>query len=166
SVALLEIAEAMSRADVAPRRSMLFVWHTAEELGLFGAQWYSDNPTVPRDSIVAMLNSDMIGRGAADDLDFGGPGYMQLIGTRRLSTELGNLVEEVNRSENFGLTFDYQFDADGHPQQFYCRSDHYEYAKHGIPVTFFTTGGHRDYHQLTDEPQYVNYPKLTLITRF
>lgn len=166
SVALLEIAEAMARADVAPRRSMLFVWHTAEELGLFGAQWYADFPTVPRDSIVTMLNIDMIGRGGPDDLEDGRPDYLTLIGSRRLSTQLGNLVEQVNRSENYGLFFDYQYDADGHPLQYYCRSDHYEYAKYGIPVTFFNTGGHRDYHQLTDEPQYVNYPKLTVITRF
>lgn len=166
SVAVLEIAEAMARADVAPRRSVLFVWHTAEELGLFGAQWYADFPTVPRDSIVAMLNIDMIGRGGPDDVEAGRPDYLTLIGSRRLSTQLGNLVEEVNRSGNYGLFFDYQYDADGHPQQFYCRSDHYEYAKYGIPVTFFSTGTHRDYHQLTDEPQYVNYPKLAVITRF
>src|SRR5690606_6235117 len=132
----------------------------------FGAQWYADNPTVERDSIVAMLNIDMIGRGGADDLRFGKPGYLQLIGSRRLSTELGDLVEQVNSDGNYGLSFDYQFDANGHPQQYYCRSDHYEYAKHGIPVTFFSTGGHPDYHQLTDEPQYINYPQLTLNTRF
>jgi hypothetical protein len=74
-----------------------------------------------------------------------------------LSTELGKLVEEVNaKTEN--MKFDYQFDAPGHPMQIYCRSDHYSYARWGIPVTFFTTGGHSDYHQLTDEAQYIDYP--------
>jgi Zn-dependent M28 family amino/carboxypeptidase len=61
--------------------------------------------------------------------------------------------------------FDYQFDAPGHPQNYYCRSDHYSYARYGIPVAYFTTGDHRDYHQVTDEPQYIDYDQLTNITR-
>ncbi len=166
SVAVLEIAEALAGSPEKPRRSVLFVWHTAEEKGLYGAGWYAGNSTVPRDSIVTMLNIDMIGRGGAGDLEGGGPGYVQLIGSRRLSTELGSLVETINTRGNYGLRFDYQYDAAGHPSQFYCRSDHYEYAKFGIPVTFFSTGGHRDYHQLTDEPQYINYAQLHRITRF
>lgn len=165
SMALLEIAESMAAAPVKPRRSMLFVWHTAEENGLLGSRWFTGNPTVSRDSMVAMLNIDMIGRGGADDHKDGGPGYVQLIGSRRLSTELGELVERVNTERGYGARFDYQADADGHPQQYYCRSDHYEYAKFGIPVTFFSTGVHVDYHELTDEPQYINYPQLTFVTR-
>jgi hypothetical protein len=102
----------------------------------------------------------MVGRGGADDLAGGGPGYMQVIGSRRLSTELGDLVESVNTGGGHGFAFDYQYDADGHPQQFYCRSDHYEYARFGIPVAFFSTGSHQDYHMVTDEPQYLDYPKL------
>jgi hypothetical protein len=164
SMAMLELAEYFMAHPT--RRSLLFVWHTAEEKGLFGARHFTDNPTVPRDSIVANLNMDMIGRGGADDLTGGGPGYLQLIGSRRLSTQLGNLVEEVNRAGNHGFTFDYQYDADGHPQQYYCRSDHYMYARHGIPVVFFTTGSHRDYHMLTDEPQYIDYDKYARVTRF
>jgi hypothetical protein len=166
SMALLEIAEAMAAAPQKPRRSVLFVWHTAEEDGLLGARWYTANPTVPRDSIVTMLNIDMVGRGGADDHQYGKPGYLQLIGSRRLSTELGDLVEEVSETKGYGVQFNYEFDANGHPQQYYCRSDHYEYAKYGIPVTFFSTGGHVDYHELTDEPQYINYPQLTFVTRF
>jgi hypothetical protein len=164
TVALLEVAEAMA-AGPRPARSVLFVWHTAEEIGLFGALWYTDHPTVPRDSIIAALNSDMIGRGRAEDTRGGGPGYAQLIGSRRLSTQLGDLVEAVNREAGHGFTFDYQFDAPGHPQQYYCRSDHYAYARHGIPVTFFTTGAHTDYHQLTDEPEYIDYAKLRGMAR-
>ena len=155
SMALLELVEYFTKNPT--KRSLLFVWHTAEEKGLFGSQWYSDRPTVPRDSIVAQINLDMIGRGEADDLKGGSPGYVQSIGSRRLSTELGNLVEEVNTKGNHGLVFDYQYDANGHPQQFYCRSDHYNYARYGIPVVFLSTGSHRDYHQVTDEPQYINY---------
>jgi hypothetical protein len=172
TVSVLEIAEALAAAPVKPKRSILFVWHTGEEAGLWGSQFYTDHPTVPRDSIVAQLNMDMVGRGAATDvtgelkeggLARGGAGYVQLIGSRRLSTELGDLIESVNRSSKLGLAFDYSQDANGHPQNIYCRSDHYEYARYGIPIVFFTTGGHADYHQVTDEPQYIDYPRMTQV---
>jgi Peptidase family M28 len=108
----------------------------------------------------------MIGRGGVNDLPGGGPAYLQLIGSRRLSTELGDLVEAVNRRRPRPFTFDYQYDAPGHPQQFYCRSDHYMYARYGIPVVFVSTGGHVDYHMVTDEPQYIDYDKLRDVTQF
>jgi hypothetical protein len=166
SMGVLEIAEAMATAKTKPKRSVLFVWHTGEELGLLGADWYTSHPTVPRDSIVAAINIDMIGRGAAGDLEGGGPGYLQLIGSRRLSTEYGDLVERVNTEGKHGFTFDYQYDANGHPQQYYCRSDHYMYARYGIPVVFLSTGGHQDYHMVTDEPQYIDYERFRRVTQF
>ncbi|HEX6106528.1 MAG TPA: M28 family peptidase [Gemmatimonadales bacterium] len=165
TVAMLEIAEKLARGETKPRRSVLFVWHAAEEMGLLGANYFTRHPTVPRDSIVAQLNVDMLGRGTAGDLEGGGPGYIQLIGSRRLSSELGDTVESVNRDRGHGFDFDYTYDADGHPSNFYCRSDHYMYARYGIPVTFFSTGSHPDYHQLTDEPQYIDYDKLARATR-
>jgi hypothetical protein len=125
TVSVLEIAEALAKEPVHPKRSIVFVWHTAEELGLYGSEYFTDHPTVPRDSIVAQLNIDMIGRGDASDLQGGGPRYLQLIGSHRLSSELGDLVEAVNRGEREPLSFDYQFDTNGHPAQYYCRSDHY-----------------------------------------
>jgi hypothetical protein len=164
SMALLEIAEELARGPEKPKRSVLFVWHAAEELGLLGSDYFTRHPTVPRDSISAELNIDMIGRGDATDLSKGGPGYLQLIGSRRLSTELGNIVEDVNREENHGFTFDYSYDTDGHPDNYYCRSDHAMYARYGIPVTFFSTGSHLDYHQPTDEPQYIDYDKYARVT--
>jgi len=142
------------------------VWHTGEELGLFGSQYFTDHPTVPRDSIVAQLNMDMVGRGRAEDENGGGPAYLQLIGTRRLSTELGDMIETVNKARRQPFKFDYQYDASGHPEQYYCRSDHYMYARYGIPIAFFTTGGHKDYHQVTDEPQYIDYDKLANVSQF
>ena len=171
---VLEIAEYL--AANRPKRSILFVWHTGEEKGLLGSQWFTEHPTpgIERDSIVAQLNIDMIGRGSATDETGknkegvalrGGPRYVQLVGSRRLSTQLGDLVEEVNRTGNHGFTFDYSIDANGHPGNIYCRSDHYNYARWGIPVTFFTTGVHQDYHQVTDEPQYVDFQKLTSVSR-
>ena len=168
TTAVLEIAQAFAgaRGAAKPKRSLIFVWHTGEELGLFGSQYFTDHPTVTRDSIVAQLNMDMVGRGRADDENGGGPRYLQLIGTRRLSTELGDLIETVNRAQKQPFTFDYQFDATGHPEQYYCRSDHYMYARYGIPIAFFTTGNHRDYHQVTDEPEYIDYDKLAHVSQF
>jgi hypothetical protein len=171
SVSVLEIAQAFA-ARPRPKRSLLFVWHVAEEEGLYGSEYYTDHPTVPRESIVAQLNIDMIGRGGAADVTgnakeggtlHGGPGYVQLVGSRRLSTELGDLAETVNRTGRHGLRFDYGMDANGHPQNIYCRSDHYEYARYGIPIIFFTTGGHADYHQVTDEPQYIDYGRMAQV---
>ncbi|MFL5617874.1 MAG: M28 family metallopeptidase [Gemmatimonadaceae bacterium] len=172
TVSVLEIAEALAKSPAKPKRSILFVWHTGEEAGLYGSEFFTDHPTVPRDSIVAQLNMDMVGRGAATDVTgeakeggelHGGPGYVQLVGSRRLSTELGDLIEDVNKSNKLGLAFDYAIDANGHPQRIYCRSDHYEYARYGIPVVFFTTGGHADYHQVTDEPQYIDYARMAQV---
>jgi len=163
TVTLLEIAEQFAATKPHPKRSILFVWHTGEELGLFGSQWFTDHPTVPRDSIVAQLNMDMVGRGDAADTKGGGPDYLMLIGSRRLSTELGDLVETVNKGEARPLQFDYSWDANGHPENVYCRSDHYEYARYGIPIVFFTTGLHQDYHQVTDEPQYIDYQHMARV---
>jgi hypothetical protein len=162
AMAVLELAEYFTKNPA--RRSLLFVWHTGEEKGLWGSEYFTDHPTVPRDSIVAQLNIDMIGRGDAEDLKGAGPGYLQLIGSRRLSTELGDLVEDVNLRGKHGFTFDYQYDANGHPEQYYCRSDHYEYARYGIPIVFFSTGSHRDYHMATDEPEYIDYDKYARVT--
>ncbi|PYO80012.1 MAG: hypothetical protein DMD63_02410 [Gemmatimonadetes bacterium] len=165
SVGALEIAEAFAKSGVKPRRSLIFVWHTGEEAGLLGSRYFTDNPTVPRDSIVAQLNMDMIGRGGAFDFVGGGPTYLQLVGSRRLSTELGAIVEAVNRAEPTPLSFDYSFDANGHPERIYCRSDHYNYARYGIPITFFTTGLHMDYHQLTDEVEYIDYEHMRKVAQ-
>ena len=174
SVSVQEIAEYLSSLKVKPKRSTLFVWHVGEEKGLWGSHFFTEHSTVPRDSIVAQLNIDMVGRGAATDEAgktkdgksiAGGPDYLQVIGSRRLSTELGDLVERVNTNKQHKFQFDYSMDADGHPMNIYCRSDHYEYAKFGIPVVFFTTGGHSAYHQLTDEPQYIDYPHMTRVAK-
>ena len=175
SVSALEIAQYFAAQKVKPKRSLLFVWHVGEEAGLYGSEWYTDHPTVPRDSIVAQLNMDMIGRGAATDNTGvtkeggryrGNPDYVQLVGSRRLSTELGDLAETVNRAEKHPLSLDYAMDANGHPQNIYCRSDHYEYARYGIPIVFFTTGGHADYHQVTDEPQYIDYDRMARVAQY
>lgn len=159
TAALLEIAERFVRAPAAerPRRSVLFVWHTAEEKGLLGSRSFADHPTVPRESIVAQLNIDMIGRNSPDSL--------YVVGSKRLSTQLGTLVEEANTRQDRPFHLDYSLDAPGHPEQLYCRSDHYNYARYGIPVTFFTTGLHLQYHKPQDEAATLDYDKLARVTR-
>jgi hypothetical protein len=166
SMALLEIAENVMASRTKPKRSLLFVWHTAEEKGLVGARWFVDHPTVPRDSIVAQLNIDMIGRGTANDVATGGPNYVGIIGHRRLSTQLGDLAEAVAKAQANPIKLDFALDANGHPQNIYCRSDHFHYARYGIPIAFFFTGLHGDYHQLTDEPQYIDYPHYARIANY
>jgi hypothetical protein len=175
SMSMLEIAEHFAAQPVKPKRSLLFVWHTGEEAGLYGSEWFTDHPTVPRESIVAQINMDMIGRGGATDVTgmtkegvrySGGPDAVQLIGARRLSTQLGDLAETVSKSQPRPLVIDYAMDANGHPLNIYCRSDHYEYARYGIPIVFVTTGGHADYHMVTDEPQYIDYDRLTRVSQY
>ncbi|HEY4305096.1 MAG TPA: M28 family peptidase [Gemmatimonadaceae bacterium] len=174
SVSILEIAEAFAKGPVKPKRSLLFIWQMGEEKGLWGSQYFTNHPTVPRDSIVADLNLDMVGRGEATDVTgkdkddhelFGAPNYLQLVGSRRLSTELGDIAESVSAKEPVPFKFDYAMDANGHPQNIYCRSDHANYARYGIPVIFFTTGGHADYHQVTDEPEYIQYKHMAAVDK-
>lgn len=164
TVALLEIAEALASARERPRRSVLFVFHAAEELGLLGSGWFTDHPTLPREAIVAQLNLDMVGRGGAGDIRGGGPRYLQLIGARRLSDDLGDAIDRANKSRREPFLLDRSLDATGHRDNLYCRSDHAQYARYGIPVAFFSTGLHADYHQVTDEPQYIDYAKLESVS--
>jgi hypothetical protein len=163
SVGLLEVAEYFAGLPVKPKRSLLFVWHTGEEAGLLGSRWFTDHPTVPLDSISGTINIDMIGRGAGSELGKTDK-YVSLLGSRRISKEMGDIVDAVNARPAHMLEFDYTFDAPGHPERYYCRSDHWNYARMGIPVTFFSGGNHVDYHQLTDEPQYIDWPQFTRVT--
>ena len=165
SMGVLEVAEAFATAKEKPKRSILFVWHVGEELGMLGSGYFTDHPTVPRDSIVAQINVDMIGRGPGAAAPGGGTGDLQLIGSRRLSTELGDIVEAEGKKFTPAFKYDYQYDANGHPAQYYCRSDHYMYARYGIPVVFMSTGGHPEYHQVTDEPQYIDYDGLARVSQ-
>jgi hypothetical protein len=167
TVLALEIAEAFAKAKVKPKRSLLFVWHTAEERGLYGAQYFADHPTVPRDSIVAQVNMDQMGRGEPIDNPAGGPNALVVIGAGRLSTELGTMVETANARPENKFVLDYQFDKDGDPTNAYCRSDHYMYARYGIPVAFFSGAAwYIDYHMVSDEAQYISYDRLAHIGRY
>ncbi|WP_420130021.1 M20/M25/M40 family metallo-hydrolase [Longimicrobium sp.] len=166
TVALLEIAEAMAASGTRPRRSILFISHTAEEAGLLGSQHFSDHPTVPRDSIVTVLNMDMVGHGRAEEVRGGGPYSIQMIGSRRLSTELGGLIDALNGRRTPPMQIDYSWDATGHPANRYCRSDHFMYARYGIPITYFSLGYHPHYHMVTDEAQYIDYDHTARVASF
>jgi hypothetical protein len=160
TASLLAIAQALAARPTHPGRSVLFISHTSEEQGLLGSRWYADHPTVPRDSIVAYLNMDLFGHEYNADPARSGPRYIQSGGARRLSKELGDLIDSVNATLPEPMTIDYSWDVPGHPSQKYCRSDHASYARYGIPVAYFSTGYGVDYHQVTDEPGYLDYAHM------
>ena len=169
SMGVLEIAEAIQAMKVKPKRSTLFVWHTGEEAGLLGSAYFTANPTVPMDSVVAQINIDMIGRGRAGDLPGGGPDYVGVVGSFFDSKDLGETVQSVNKKESHPLKFDYRYDDSlswsGY-NNIYGRSDHFNYARQGVPIAFFFTGLHGDYHQLSDEPEFIDYPHYALIANY
>jgi hypothetical protein len=159
SVSLLAIARAMQAAPVKPKRSVLFVWHVGEEKGLLGSSWFVDHPTVPIDSIVAQLNADMIGRNAPDLLYLVGPRSAPNAQSRRL----GAVVDSVNAAEGRPFAVDRSFDSPEHPEHIYERSDHFNYARKGIPIVFFTTGLHDDYHRPSDEVSKIDFEKMARV---
>jgi hypothetical protein len=159
SVALLAIARRMTM--VRPKRSVLFVWHVAEEKGLLGSAYFTAHSTVPIDSVVAQFNADMIGRNESDMLHLVGP----RAAPNYQSWRLGMIVDSVNRAYDKPLRINRQLDDPDHPEQIYRRSDHYNYAKRGIPIIFFTTGLHEDYHKVSDEASKIDYGKMARISQ-
>jgi hypothetical protein len=170
TTAMLAMAEALAKAPTRPKRSILFVWHCGEEKGLWGSRYFTEYPTVPLNSIVAQINIDMIGRSkVAGDTNtrnqyLTGPNAIYLIGSTMMSTELGELVNAVNKSY-LNLTFDTKYDDPKDPERFFYRSDHYNYAKKGIPIIFFFDGVHEDYHRKSDTADKIDYQKMEKVTR-
>lgn len=165
TVALLELAQYFASLPLSrrPARSILFVNHTAEEIGLLGSAWYTDHSTVPIDSIVGEIDEDMIGRGRSDDLPKGGPQYLEVIGAKRLSAEFGDQLDAANAAQKVPFVFNLEFDAPGNPLHYYCRADHYSYARYGIPSVALSRGEHLDYHQVTDEAEYIDYDDMARV---
>ena len=162
TVALMALAKAFATGQ-RPKRSLLFVWHAGEESGLLGSRFNADYPVVPLDKIVAQLNIDMIGRNACDDP--GKANHVYVVGSDRISTELHNLNEDANASLSKPMTLDYELNDPADPQSIYTRSDHYSYASKGIPIIFYFTGLHKDYHFVTDEVSKIEFPKLARVTQ-
>ena len=164
TVAAMEIAEAFMIAKKegnGPRRSILVMTVSGEEKGLLGSKYYTDNPIYPLENTVANLNIDMIGR--VDDWHENGD-YVYLIGSDMLSMDLHNLSEEVNK-KYIGTNLDYRFNSEDDPNQYYYRSDHYNFAKNNIPVIFYFNGVHEDYHKKTDTVEKIDFEKLQRISR-
>lgn len=163
TAALMALAKAFATSPPRPRRSLLFVWHAGEERGLWGSRYFTDTASMPMDHIVSQLNLDMVGRNRGDDPAQADVVY--LVGSDRLSTELHEINRAANASLARPLRLDYEMNDPSDLEQLYYRSDHYSYAAKGVPVIFFTTGLHPDYHTNTDDVSKIEFDKLTRITR-
>ena len=163
TVAMLEIAQAFKQASKkgkGPKRSIIFLHVTGEEKGLLGSAYYSDNPIYPLSKTVANLNLDMIGR--IDPTRKGDKReYIYIIGSDHDSQDLHNISEQTNL-QTVNIDLDYRYNAKDDPQRFYYRSDHYNFAKKGIPIIFYFSGTHEDYHLPSDTPDKINYDLLEL----
>ncbi|WP_020528408.1 M28 family peptidase [Flexithrix dorotheae] len=158
TVTVLELAEAFSKAKKngnGPERSILFMTVTGEEKGLLGSRYYSENPIFKLENTVCNLNIDMVGRVDKEHEDK--PNYVYIIGSDMLSSELHNLSAEVAKKYAPDFLMDYKYNSKDDPNRFYYRSDHYNFAKHGIPVIFYFNGTHDDYHRPTDTIEKINF---------
>ena len=161
TVTLLSLAKAFA-TGAKTKRSAIFIWHTGEERGLWGSRYFADHPTVPMEKIVAMLNMDMVGRNNQDKAEESNTVY--LVGSDRISTELHNISEDANAAARPSMKIDYTMNDPADLQQVYYRSDHYAYAAKGIPVIFYTTGLHPDYHANTDGVEGIVFDKMARIS--
>lgn len=160
TVALVQIAKAFSQAKKeghGPKRSILFIHMTGEEHGLLGSKYYSENPLFPLKNTITDINIDMIGR--RDEAHVASNNYIYLIGSDYLSTDLYTICEKAN-NEFVHLDLDYTFNDKNDPNRFYYRSDHYNFAKNGIPSVFLFNGVHADYHKATDEVSKIEFDAL------
>ncbi|SDR87925.1 M28 family metallopeptidase [Winogradskyella sediminis] len=165
TAAVLEIAEAFSQAvkeGNRPKRSIVFLHVTAEEIGLYGSKFYTNHPIFPLDNAVATLNIDMIGR--VDDRHKDNEDYIYVIGSDRISTELHYITEQANTTFT-NLQLDYKYNDENDANQYYYRSDHYNFALNDVPVIFFFNGEHQDYTKPTDTADKINYPLLAKRTK-
>ena len=156
TVALLELAEAFQKAKKAgkaPKRSVLILHVTAEEIGLQGSRYYADNPVFPLENTVVNLNIDMIGR---SDPDNEGKNYVYVIGSDMLSSDLKKISENAN-NKTTKLELNYKYDDPNDPMRLYYRSDHYSFAKKNVPAAFYFDGIHADYHKTTDTAEKIDY---------
>ncbi|MCT4628749.1 M28 family metallopeptidase [Winogradskyella sp.] len=165
TAAVFEMAEAFKKAandGYRPKRSVVFLHVTAEEVGLHGSRYYTDNPIFPIENTVSTLNIDMIGR--VDKRHKDNEDYIYVIGADRISTELHFIIQEAN-SSFVNLNLDYKYNEENDHNRYYYRSDHYNFALKNIPVVFFFNGEHEDYTKPTDTPDKINYPLLAKRTK-
>ncbi len=166
TVALLEIAQAFQIAKKeghSPKRSILFMHMTGEEHGLLGSSYYAEHPLFPLANTITDINIDMIGR--HDEFHNDSSQYVYLIGSDYLSTDLFNICEDANK-KYVNIKLDYKFNDRADPNRFYYRSDHYNFAKNGIPSVFLFNGVHADYHKASDEVSKIEFDALTKRAQF
>lgn len=164
TVVLLEVAERFARER--PARSIIFISHQGEEGGLRGSRWFTDNPTVPLSQVVAAINMDMVGKGRVSEVKFGGPASVQMLGARRLAREFGDIIDSVNAVRSEVMAIDRSWDVTANPLNRFCRSDQVNYVRKNVPVVYMSLGYAQDYHQVTDEPQYIDYDHAARLGRF
>lgn len=170
TTAVLVMAEALAKAPTKPKRSIIFIWHAGEEKGLWGSRYFVENPTIPLNKIITQLNIDMIGRSkqAGDtnprNKELSDPNEIYVIGSKMMSTDLGTLSESVNK-DYLNLSFNYRYDDPNDPNRFFFRSDHFNYARKGIPIIFYFDGEHEDYHRPGDSADKIDYEKMQKVTR-
>jgi hypothetical protein len=160
----LAIAKAFATGPK-PKRSVVFVWHTGEEAGLYGSRYNADFPVVPIDKVQAQLNMDMVGRDDCDNLEGDYKNTLFVVGADRISTDLHNVIVETNGTLTKPLMLDYELNDPADPESVYTRSDHYSYAAKGVPIAFFTTGLHADYHTVSDTVDKIIFPKMARIAQ-
>ncbi|HXF42730.1 MAG TPA: M20/M25/M40 family metallo-hydrolase [Pyrinomonadaceae bacterium] len=177
TVAVLSIAEALAKAKIRPKRSVLFVWHCGEEKGLWGSEYFNKYPTVDIKNVIAQLNIDMIGRSLDPaklikcdmpnrpcNEELSGPNEIYVIGKDMMSSELGRIVDQTNQAY-LNLKYNTRYDDPNDKNRFFFRSDHFNYAQNGIPIAFWFDGVHEDYHQPSDSPDKIDYAKMEKVTR-
>ena len=162
TAALIGLARTFARAPKT-KRSLIFIWHAGEELGMHGSKYFTDHPTVPLDKIIAQLNMDMIGRNHDNLASESNTVYV--VGSDRISSELHRILLGANAGLAKPMTLDYRLNEPTDPKRVYYRSDHYSYAAKGIPIVFFTTFLHPDYHRVTDSVEKIEFEKLAHIAQ-
>jgi hypothetical protein len=160
----LAIAKAFATGPK-PKRSVVFVWHTGEESGLYGSRYNADFPVVPLEKVQAQLNMDMVGRDDCNDIEGDYTNTLFIVGADRISTDLHNIIVQTNNTLPNPLALDYELNDPLDPESVYTRSDHYSYASKGIPIAFFTTGLHPDYHRVSDTVDRILFPKMARIAQ-
>jgi hypothetical protein len=164
STALLGIAKAFATGPK-PKRSVVFVWHAGEESGLQGSRFNADFPIVPLEKVQALLNMDMVGRDDCNNLEGDYTHSLFIVGADRISTDLHNVIVKSNLTLPQPLTLDYELNDPLDPEGVYTRSDHYSYAGKGVPIAFFTTGLHPDYHKVSDSVDKILFPKMARVAQ-
>jgi Peptidase family M28/PA domain len=170
TVAVLAIAEALGKSKIRPKRSMLLVWHCGEEKGLWGSEYFNKFPTVDIKQVTVQLNIDMIGRSRKTDSaeprdkELSGENSIYVIGSNMMSSKLGEIVANTNKAY-LKMDYDFRFDDPKDPNRFFFRSDHFNYAVNGIPISFWFDGVHVDYHGVGDEPSKIDYVKMEKVAR-